>query len=241
MKIIPAVDLKGGRCVRLTRGEQDRETVYSGDPVAVARTWVGLGARRLHVIDLDGAFSGQPQHCELIEAIAREVSVPLQVGGGLRELESISRLLSLGVTQVILGTRAVTDGDFLARALDRYPGSILVSIDARNGVVAVEGWTRSDGRPAAGVARELKAAGLERVIVTDVGRDGTLAGPNIALMEAILDSGLEVVAAGGISSLGDLERLSGLEPRGLVGAVVGKAVYTGDVDLQAALSRFGGG
>lgn len=235
MLLIPAIDLRGGRCVRLTQGRYDMETVYAEDPAAVAVSWERLGARRLHVVDLDGAREGRPVNLAALERIAAAVSIPVQVGGGLRTMADIAAAFGAGARWAILGTRALGDPAFLAEVLGRYPGRILVSLDVRGERVAVGGWLEESAAGVAEAARMLAAAGVREVIVTDVLRDGTLAGCNASLVAEVARLGLRVIAAGGVSTLEDVRRLRELEPEGVVGAVVGKALYAGTLDLAAAL------
>lgn len=239
--IIPAIDLKDGRCVRLFQGRMDQATVYSDDPPAMARRWAELGARRLHVVDLDGAIAGRPANLEVIEGIVREVSIPVQVGGGIRSLETIQLLLERGVSRVILGTVAVEEPQLVAQACARWPGRVMVGIDVRDGRVAVRGWVAQTDRSAGQLAREMADLGVEELIVTDISRDGTLTGPNLAMLEEVARAGgVKVIASGGVSSIDDILAVARLEDRGVSGVIVGKALYTGDVDLAEALAALEG-
>lgn len=236
MMVIPAVDLRGGRCVRLVQGRQESETVFAEDPVGVARSWVERGAPRLHVVDLDGAFAGSPKQTGLIGAIAQQSRAPVEAGGGLRSLESIERLLASGARWALLGTRAALDPVFLAEACRRFPGRIIVAVDAADGKIAVDGWTRRLELAATELARQAREAGAAEILYTDIARDGTQAGPNLASTEAVARvAGLPVLASGGVGSLEDLKRLAGIP--GVIGAVVGRALYTGAVDLPQALAE----
>lgn len=237
MLLIPALDLKGGRCVRLYQGRPEEETVFSHDPVEVARRWESLGAQRLHIIDLDGAFAGQPRHLPVIEKIRAAVKIPLQVGGGLRDAAAVAEVLALGVDWVILGTRAACDPAFLDRLVKTFGQRIIVSVDAREGKVAVQGWRETLSLTAADFVKELAQRGIATIIYTDVSRDGTLQGPNLPSLEGVLGLGVQVIAAGGIASLADLLDLQKLEQRGLVGAILGRSLYTGSIDLPIALTR----
>ncbi len=240
MLLIPAIDLRGGRCVRLTQGRYDMETVYADDPAAVAAAWVRQGAERIHVVDLDGAREGRPVNLGALAAIAAAVPAPVQVGGGLRTLADIAAAFAAGARWAILGTRALGDPAFLVEALARHPDRILVSLDVRGDRVAVGGWLEESGLGVEEAARRLAAAGVREVIVTDVLRDGTLSGCNAELVTRVARLGLRVIAAGGVSTLDDVRRLKALEPAGVVGAVVGKALYAGTLDLAQALRVAGG-
>lgn len=239
MLVIPAVDLRGGKCVRLREGRPEAETVFSDEPVAVARRWAELGAPRLHVVDLDGAFAGAPRQSRLIDEIARSVSVPLQVGGGLRSLEAVEQTLGAGAGWVVLGTRAALDREFLARACRRFPGQIVVAVDAAEGRVAVEAWRRTLDLPAEALADEAARAGAAAILYTTIARDGTEAGPDLdGTREVALAAGIPVLASGGVGGLDDLKRLAGIP--GVAGVIVGRALYTGAVDLRQAIAEVGG-
>lgn len=236
MRVIPAIDLRGGRCVRLVQGRLDRETVYGDDPVAVARRWQAAGAEMLHVVDLDGAFGGVPRHLEVIGAIAAATGLPLQVGGGIRDLEAVDRVLGAGARRVILGTAAVEEPALVEEACAHYPGRILVGIDARGGRVAIKGWAEETARPAADLAAEMRERGVEEIIFTDIGRDGTLSGPNLDALREVAAAGVRVIASGGVAALDDVRRLRALAPAGVCGVIVGKALYTGAIDLAEAIA-----
>jgi len=234
VEVIPAVDLRGGRCVRLYQGDYAQETVFSDDPVGVARRWADAGAPRLHVVDLDGAAKGQPCHLAVIERMVKAVSIPVQVGGGVRRLESIARLLDVGVQRVVLGTVAVEQPDMLRQACQRFGDAVIIGVDARDGYVAIHGWQTKTEVTAVGLVRRMAGLGARRIIYTDISRDGTLSQPNFdAVAELTRHTSLPIVASGGISSIGHLVRLSEL---GVEGAIVGRALYTGDVKLEEALS-----
>lgn len=240
MLIIPAIDLREGRCVRLVEGNLDRETVYSNDPVAMAGHWQEEGARYLHVVDLDGAFSGAPKNLEVIKNILGAVNIPVQVGGGIRSLETIERLLDLGAARVILGTIAILKPDMVAEACARYGEAILVGIDSKGGRVAIEGWGATVDKRTVEVALEMKELGLTRVVFTDIRRDGTLKGPNVkATGDLARATGMKVTASGGVSTVDDLIAIKELEPLGVDSVIMGKALYAGTVTLKEALDAAG--
>ena len=239
MMVIPAVDLRGGRCVRLRQGRPEAETVFSDDPLAVARAWAQQGAPRLHVVDLDGAFAGTPKQLGLIEEIARGIPVPVEAGGGLRSLEAVETLLASGARWAMLGTRAALDPSFLEEACRRFAGRIIVAVDASDGRVAVDGWTQRLDIPAVDLARRAAQAGAAEILYTDIARDGTETGPNLSSTAAVAAAaGLPLLASGGVGSLEDLRRLAGIP--GVIGVVVGRALYTGAVDLKQALVELAG-
>jgi len=239
MMVIPAVDLRGGRCVRLRQGRPEAETVFSDDPLAVARAWAQQGAPRLHVVDLDGAFAGTPKQLGLIEEIARGIPVPVEAGGGLRSLEAVETLLASGARWAMLGTRAALDPSFLEEACRRFAGRIIVAVDASDGRVAVDGWTQRLDLPAVDLARRAAQAGAAEILYTDIARDGTETGPNLSSTAAVAAAaGLPLLASGGVGSLEDLRRLARIP--GVIGAVVGRALYTGAVDLKQALVELAG-
>ncbi|PYM38018.1 MAG: 1-(5-phosphoribosyl)-5-((5-phosphoribosylamino)methylideneamino)imidazole-4-carboxamide isomerase [Candidatus Rokuibacteriota bacterium] len=235
MIVIPAVDLRGGRCVRLREGRADRETVFSEDPVAMAERWAALGARRLHVVDLDGAFAGAPRQTPLIAAIARAVApVPLEAGGGLRDLAAVEAALAAGAAWAVVGTRAALDPVFLKDVCRQFPGQIIVAVDGRGPRVAVKGWTEVVSETVGELAARARDGGAAALLYTDVSRDGTGLGPNLADTDALARAvRMPILASGGVGSVEDLRRLAGLP--GVVGAVVGQALYTGAVDLAVAL------
>ncbi len=243
MEIIPAIDIRGGRCVRLVQGDYDRETVFADDPAGSARRWADAGAERLHVVDLDGAREGRPLNVASVERILAAVDVPVQVGGGLRDLKSIQRYLEAGVERAVLGTAAVKDRKLMTTALADFPGRITVGVDARDGIVVTEGWRDTSGIRAPDLVRQLAELGVPRVIYTDTLRDGTLTEPNFAALEALLSdlrlSGLDlqIMYSGGVSTLDHLRRLAAT---GAKGAIVGRALYTGDIDLAEALATIRG-
>lgn len=239
MEIIPAIDIRGGRCVRLAQGDYARETVYADDPVEVARRWQAAGAPRLHVVDLDGARQGRPVNEGTVDRLLASVRIPIQLGGGIRSIEALERYLAAGVQRVVLGTAAVRDTDLLLEVVRRFPGRLVVGVDARNGLVVTHGWLESSGVAAGELVRRLSEIGVPRIVYTDVSRDGMLAGPNFDAIAALLaevnslPSPVQVIASGGVSELEDIRRLAAL---GVEGAIIGKALYTGAIDLQQAIA-----
>jgi phosphoribosylformimino-5-aminoimidazole carboxamide ribotide isomerase len=235
-EIVPAVDLKGGRCVRLLQGRADAETVFSDDPVAMARRWQDSRARRLHVVDLDGAFAGRPAQTELVRAMIAAVRIPVQVGGGLRELAHVEAVLGAGARWAIVGTRAALDPAFLGLVCGRFGERVIVGIDASDGRVAVDGWTRVLDLDAIALARDAAAAGAGGIVYTDIARDGTQSGPNLWSTEAVAKAaGIPVFASGGVGSLDDIRQLATVPE--LAGVIVGRALYSGAVDLATALAE----
>ncbi len=228
-QVIPAIDIRGGRCVRLFQGQYDQETVFSEDPVAVALQWQQEGAHRLHVVDLDGALVGVPQNLDLLQRMVGAVSIPIGFGGGLRDLRSIQQVMETGVDRAILGTAAVETPDLVKRACGVYGDRIAVALDARNGIVMTHGWTEASGESALDVATRMVNLGARRLISTDISRDGTLTEPNFeALAQLVASIGVPVVASGGISRAEQLVRLRNV---GVEGAVVGRALYTDDIKM----------
>lgn len=237
--IYPAIDIRGGKCVRLVQGDYARETVYKDQPLDAALAWVEGGAEWIHLVDLDGAKEGRPVNDELIGRIARTVPVPVQVGGGLRTLDDVERLLSLGVARAILGTAAIEDRAFVAKALERHGSRIAIGIDARDGYVATRGWLDTSAVKAETLAVELAAEGAQTFIFTDISRDGMMQGPNVeAIAELARACGQTVIASGGVSRIDDLDRLARHRDDGVGGAIVGKALYTGSILLPDAIKRF---
>lgn len=239
MIIYPAVDIKEGRAVRLRQGDPDRETVFSVDPVETARVWAAQGAQALHVVDLDGAFAGQPKNLKLLEAIVSATGLPVQFGGGLRSRSDIEAALSAGATRVVVGTRAL-DEEFFAGILSVFPGRVIPGLDSRGGRVAVHGWQSASDVTTLEAARLLRKLGAHEVIYTDIARDGMLQGPDTDGIKALLEDGTRVVASGGVTTVQDLIRLAALCPLGLTGAIVGRALYDGTISLPAAQSAVGG-
>lgn len=239
--IYPAIDIRGGRCVRLLQGDYDQETVY-GEPLEMARKWAADGAEWLHLVDLDGAKDGHPVNDQVIAEIAREVEVPIQVGGGLRTMDDVDRLIKAGVARVILGTAAIKDKQFTEQVLAIYGDQVAIGIDARNGYVATHGWLETSEVKAEELAKELAAKGAGIFIYTDISRDGTLQGPNVeGIVELARRAQVSVIASGGVSQLADLQALASYSDDGVIGAIVGKALYTGNVKLTDALEKLGVG
>ncbi len=237
MLVIPAIDLSEGQVVRLARGDMNEKTVYSDDPVAIARRWADEGAQILHVVDLDGAIGGQLANLDAVADILAAVSVPVELGGGLRTVKDVRRVLGIGVQWAIMGTAALRDLRELEGALAEFGDRIIVGIDARDGKVAVEGWTEGSEVEAAGFAREMERLGVARLICTDIATDGMLTGPNLAAMQEFCEAvEIPVIASGGVSSVEDVRALRELEPLGLLGCIVGRALYTGDLSLPEAIA-----
>jgi phosphoribosylformimino-5-aminoimidazole carboxamide ribotide isomerase len=237
MVIIPAIDIKDGRCVRLKQGDMNAETVFSEDPVAMARHWLAQGARRLHVVDLNGATAGKPKNESVIRAILDAVGdeLPVQLGGGIRDLDTIERYLDHGVGYVIIGTAAVKNPGFLQDACTAFSGHIIVGLDAKDGKVAVEGWSKMTGHDVIDLARKFQDYGVESVIYTDIGRDGMLTGVNIeATVRLARELRIPVIASGGLTDLTDVEKLCEVEAEGIEGVITGRAVYEGTIDFRKA-------
>ncbi len=239
MLLIPAIDIKGGKCVRLRQGRMDDVTVFDDDPVAVAKRWVDEGATRLHVVDLDGAVSGQPVNSRIISAITAAVGeVDVQAGGGIRDEESIEAYLDAGVRYVILGTQAVNMPHFVRDACTEYPGHIIVGLDARDGKVAIDGWSKLSQHSVLDMAQHFQRDGVEAIIYTDIGRDGMMGGANVeGVVELARVVTVPVIASGGVTSLSDVEALCAVADEGIAGAIVGRALYEGTLDLATALRR----
>ena len=234
MEIIPAIDLRNGKCVRLYQGDYNRETVFSEDPVAMAIHWQTQGAARLHLVDLDGAKNGGPGNAAIIKGILRAIRLPIQLGGGIRKLETAERLLGMGIERVILGTAAVEDPSLVEEVCHRFGEGVIISIDARDGYVATHGWRERTAITASELVERVVVFGARRFIYTDIVRDGTLTGPNYeAIAELLSKTSLPIIASGGISSLSHLERLAQL---GVEGAIIGQALYTGSINLKEALA-----
>lgn len=235
MLLIPAIDLKGGKCVRLRQGRPDDVTVFSDDPVAVAARWVGEGARRLHIVDLDGAFAGKPKNADVIRAIAEaHPDVPIQVGGGIRDEDTIQAYLDAGVEYVIIGTKAVTAPHFVADVCTEFPRHIIVGLDARDGRLALDGWSKLSNHDAIDLACQFEQDGVEAVVYTDISRDGMMSGVNVdATVKLAQAVNVPVVAAGGITTLEDVQALCDVALEGIMGAITGRAIYEGTLDFAA--------
>lgn len=241
MIIFPAIDLRKGRCVRLIRGDVRDETVYSEEPVSMAKLWQLKGAQWLHVVDLDGALEGEPRNQEHIFGIVKALKIPVQVGGGIRDFETAKKLLDRGVERVILGTSAAHDEKFLRKAVDRFKERIVVGVDAKDGYVALKGWVETSKLKAVDFARRMERLGVQTIIYTDIKKDGMLSGPNVkACQEMAHALKIPVIASGGVTTLKDIERLRKLEGKGVTGAIVGKALYSGALDLKAAIAAASG-
>ncbi len=237
MIIIPAIDIKDGHCVRLRQGVMENATVFSEDPVAMARQWKKLGARRLHVVDLDGAVAGKPKNEEVVRAIVQELGddVPVQLGGGIRDLDTVERYLDDGVSFIIIGTAAVKTPGFLHDACYAFPGHVMVALDAKDGKIAVEGWSKMTRHDVIDLAKKFEDYGVEAIIYTDIGRDGMLSGVNVdATVELAKHLSVAVIASGGITNLDDVRALCAVASEGIVGAITGRAVYEGTLDFAEA-------
>jgi len=236
MLILPAIDLRGGKVVRLFQGKFNQEKIYSSSPVKVAKHWAKQGAKFLHIVDLDGASSGTPKNLEALKEIVSKVGIGVEFGGGVRNTDTITKLLGLGVQRVILGTKAASDAEFLKKAWKKFGEKIIVSIDAKNGLVLTQGWNNRGSKTTLAFAKEIKKIGFKQIIYTDISKDGTLAGPNILGIKKLLkETGLNVIASGGVSDLKDLIKLKKLKNAGCVGVIVGKALYEGRFTLVEAL------
>ncbi|MBI2846589.1 MAG: 1-(5-phosphoribosyl)-5-[(5-phosphoribosylamino)methylideneamino]imidazole-4-carboxamide isomerase [Chloroflexi bacterium] len=235
MEVIPAIDIRGGRCVRLYQGDFQKETIFSTSPVEVAKQWQTQGAKRLHVVDLDGAATGKPRNSALVAEIVGAVAIPVQIGGGIRSLRAVEAHLKRGAERVVLGTAAVANPRFVEETCKRFGEAIVVSVDAREGYIMVKGWAESTKIPAIELVEQMTALGVKRFVYTDISRDGTLTSPNFhAVEELVSKTGAKVLASGGISSIEHLLELANL---GVEGAIIGKALYTGAIDLKEALKK----
>lgn len=239
MQLYPAIDMKGGKCVRLTQGLFDNVKVYSDTPADMAKLWVSQGASFLHIVDLDGALAGRSVNEEAIRAIVKSVDVPIQLGGGIRSAEAVQYMLDLGITRCIIGTRAVEQPEFIRELIERFgPERIVVGVDAKNGMVAVEGWEKVSSLTAVDLCMQMKGFGVEHIVYTDISRDGTLTGPNVPYTKMLTDqTGMDIIASGGMSCMDDLIRL---DENGIKGAIIGKALYEKKISLPDAVARFEG-
>ncbi|QHI98193.1 1-(5-phosphoribosyl)-5-[(5-phosphoribosylamino)methylideneamino]imidazole-4-carboxamide isomerase [Xylophilus rhododendri] len=240
MLLIPAIDLKDGHCVRLKQGDMDQSTTFGEDPAAMARKWVEAGARRLHLVDLNGAFAGKPQNAAAIRSILREVGseIPVQLGGGIRDLDTIEKYIDAGLRYVIIGTAAVKNPGFLKDACSAFGGHIIVGLDAKDGKVATDGWSKLTGHEVVDIAKKFEDWGVESIIYTDIGRDGMLSGINIdATVKLAQALTIPVIASGGLSNMQDIEQLCAVESEGVEGVICGRAIYSGDLDFSAAQVR----
>ena len=236
MLIIPAIDLKDGQCVRLKQGRMTDSTVFGSDPVAMAKRWVDAGARCLHLVDLNGAFAGEPVNGEAVKAIARaNPALPIQIGGGIRNADIIEAYLSAGVSYVIIGTKAVKEPQFVTDMCKQFPGKIIVGIDAQDGMVATDGWAEVSTVTAADLARQFASDGVSSIVYTDIARDGMMQGVNVEATVALAEAcGIPVIASGGVTNMDDIRALKAVSARGILGAITGRAIYEGSLDLNQA-------
>jgi len=237
VQIIPAIDLKSGYCVRLEQGEMNRETIFSVHPAEVARHWESLGSRMLHIVDLEGAVTGKPKNQDAIYQILRSITIPVQLGGGIRNLKTIEHYLSLGVKQVVLGTIAYQQPSLIKEACQRFPHQIVVSIDARNGRIAIKGWKETIAETAMDMIKVLEDKGVEAIVFTDIKRDGMMSGPNIKSIKEMAEAThIPLIASGGVTTLEHIKELVELEDCGVKGIIIGRALYEGSIDLGKALA-----
>jgi phosphoribosylformimino-5-aminoimidazole carboxamide ribotide isomerase len=242
MDVIPAIDLLGGQCVRLYQGDYEQSQIFNANPLDVAKQWADQGASRLHLVDLDGAKTGSPVNQAIIAEIVKALEIPVQVGGGLRDRQRVADMLSIGVERVVIGTVAVENPELVTQLCQDFPQQIVVGIDARNGKVATRGWLETSNVDAVELAQQMAARGACAIIYTDIHRDGTMEGPNLQALRQISDATpIPIIASGGISSIRDLLNLLTLEPLGVRGAIVGRALYTGAIDLKRAIQSVGNG
>lgn len=236
MLILPAIDLRNGKCVRLVEGKVEKETIYSDNPAEMAQKWQSKGAKMLHLVDLDGAFAGEPRNLESVQQILAAIDIPVELGGGIREIETVERVLGLGVHRVILGSVAINNPELVKEACAKYKERIVLGVDAKDGMVAIHGWGETASKTAIQLAMEMKAYGVERVIFTDISRDGTHKGVNIdSTRELAEKTGLAVIASGGVSTLADIDAVKAIEKFGVEGVITGKAIYDGTIELEEAL------
>lgn len=237
MLIIPAIDLKEGKCVRLEQGLMDKATVYSDDPATTAKHWEAQGGELLHVVDLDGAFAGVPKNLSAIKAIRSAIKIPIEVGGGIRDLDTISSLVEIGIDRIILGTAAIENPDFVQEACKKFPGRIIVGIDAKDGLVAIKGWAEVTKVQAVDLAKQMQEFGVIAIIYTDIKRDGMLSGPNLEATKALAEAlRIPVIASGGVSTMKDIQDLLTIRSSGVSGVITGKAIYSGSLNLKEAVA-----
>ncbi len=236
MLVIPAIDIRGGNCVRLVQGRLEEETIFSKDPVFIAKLWQAQGAERLHIVDLDGAFSGMIRNLDVIKRIVKELNIPVQVGGGIRNLNIIRKMLDIGIDKVILGTAAIYNPDMLKKAISKYKNRIVVSIDMLGGKVKIAGWKETTSVSVLSLAESMEELQVKQIILTDIKRDGTLAGPNIRNIKMLTQKiKPSIIVSGGISSIKDVKRVKELEGMGVIGMIIGKALYMEKIDLREAI------
>ena len=240
MLLIPAIDLKDGQCVRLVQGDMNQSTTFSDQPEAMATRWLDAGARRLHLVDLNGAFAGKPKNLAAVKAILKAVDgrIPVQLGGGIRDLDTIEQYLDLGIHYMIIGTAAIKNPGFLADACAAFPGQIIVGLDAKDGKAATDGWSKLTGHEVGDLSKKYEDLGVDSIIYTDIGRDGMLSGINIeATVKLAQASSIPVIASGGLSNMQDIENLCAVEDEGVTGVICGRAIYSGDLDFAAAQAK----
>ena len=236
MILIPAIDLKQGQCVRLRQGRMEDTTVFSDDPVAMAGEWVAQGCQRLHIVDLDGAFEGSPVNADVIEEIARAFpNLPIQIGGGIRTVETVEAYLAAGVDYVIIGTQAVNKPEFVTELCAEFPGNVIVGIDAKNGMVAVQGWAEDSDQSAENLARRFEDQGVSAIVYTDISRDGMMQGVNLEATRLLAEAvSIPVIASGGVSHMQDIKNLNSVKDAGIEGVIIGRALYEGTIQLKVA-------
>ncbi|MBN1385278.1 MAG: 1-(5-phosphoribosyl)-5-[(5-phosphoribosylamino)methylideneamino]imidazole-4-carboxamide isomerase [Elusimicrobia bacterium] len=237
MLIIPAIDIRAGKCVRLRRGRLEEETIYSNDPVFIAKMFQSKGAQRIHIVDLDGAFAGSPQNLSVVESIRKAVSVELEFGGGIRKIETIKKISDMGIDKIIFGTVSVFDPDVVKKALKKFKKKIIVALDVLDGKIAVGGWKEITQYDALEFAKDIKKKGIKEIIVTDIKKDGMMEGPNIEGIKRICESGLSVIASAGISVIDDVKKVLSLEKYGVSGMIIGKAIYADSIKLEDAIKE----
>ena len=236
MNLIPAIDLKNGQCVRLRQGRMEESTVFSDDPVAMAGKWVAQGAKRLHLVDLDGAFQGEPVNADVIESICQEYpDLPIQIGGGIRTIDTVEAYLAAGVEYVIIGTQAVKQPEFVTELCTEFPGHVIVGIDAKNGMVAVQGWAEESDHSAEHLAQKFEDQGVSAIVYTDISRDGMMQGVNVEATRLLAEAiSIPVIASGGVTNIDDIKQLNKVKGSGIGGVIIGRALYEGTIDLAEA-------